>query len=58
MSGRGRTSCPFYESLDAILGTRASSSPISLVDSGGHTAIDSEIVTREIAAEEEVQGWL
>ena len=51
MSGRGRTTCPYFESMDSILGTRASSSPISLLDSGGNGQLDSEMVAREIAAE-------
>ena len=58
MSGRGRSPCPFYETMDSILGTRASSSPISLLDSGGNSPLDSALVAREIAAEEEVQGRL
>ena len=34
MSGEGRTTCPFFEELDAILGTRAASSPAVLLESG------------------------
>ena len=33
-SGRGRESCPFYDQLDAILGTRAASEPAVLLESG------------------------
>ena len=33
MSGTDRTSCPFYEEIDAILGTRAASSPAVLLES-------------------------
>ena len=34
VSGRGRTTCPFYNELDSILGTRTASSPPVLLDSG------------------------
>ena len=34
VSGEGRTTCPFFEELDAILGTRAASSPAVLLESG------------------------
>ena len=34
ISGRGRTTCTFFEEIDAILGTRASSSPAVLLESG------------------------
>ena len=35
-SGRRRTTtCPCYDELDAILGTRAASSPPVVLDSGG-----------------------
>ena len=33
-SGEGAATCPFYEELDSILGTRAASNPVQLVDSG------------------------
>ena len=38
ISGRGRKSTPFYDELDAILGTRAASRPPVhvLLDSGGN----------------------
>ena len=32
-SGQGRSTCPFYEELDAILGTRAASNPAVLLES-------------------------
>ena len=35
VSGTDRKTCPFYDELDAILGTRAASSPPVLLDSGG-----------------------
>ena len=35
ISGRGRITCPCYDELDAILGTRAASSPPIVLDSGG-----------------------
>ena len=38
MSGRGRKSCPFYEEIDAILGTRAASEPPVVLDCGGDAA--------------------
>ena len=43
VSGTGRTTCPYYEELDAILGTRAASSPPVLLDSGGGTQVGSEV---------------
>ena len=33
MSGKQRTTCPYFEELDAILGTRAASSPAILLES-------------------------
>lgn len=33
ISGRGRISCPFYDEIDAILGTRAASQPPALLES-------------------------
>ena len=33
-SGSGRTTCPFYDEIDSILGTRAASSPPLLLDGG------------------------
>ena len=33
MSGSGRTTCPFYEEVGAILGTLAASSPAVLLES-------------------------
>ena len=41
ISGQGRKTCPFYDELDAILGTRAASCPPVVLDSGGgsHTVI-------------------
>ena len=35
MSGSSRTTCPHYDEVDAILGTRAASQPTILLDSGG-----------------------
>ena len=35
ISGRGRISCPFFEEIDAILGTRAASQPPALLESAG-----------------------
>lgn len=51
LTGRGRSSCPFYEELDTILGSRAASSPPVLLDSGEdrtttvQAAINGMIVT-------------
>lgn len=33
VSGHGRIECPFYEEIDAILGTRAASTPPNLLES-------------------------
>ena len=33
-TGEGRTTCPFYDELDAILGHRAASSPPVVLDTG------------------------
>ena len=38
MSRNGRSTCPFYDELDAILGTRAASSPPVVLESGGSGA--------------------
>ena len=46
-SGEGAASCPFYEEIDKILGTRAASTPVLLVESAG----DGELVeSREVHA--------
>ena len=37
LTGRGRSSTPFYDELDAILGTRAASCPPVVLDSGGNS---------------------
>ena len=34
ISGQGRKPVPFYEELDAVLGTRAASTPPVVLDSG------------------------
>ena len=34
VSGTSRISCPFYDEIDAILGTRAASQPPTLLESG------------------------
>ena len=34
ISGKGRVTCPLYEEIDQILGTRAASSPPVVLDSG------------------------
>ena len=33
--GMGRTTCPFFDQLDAVLGTRAASIPPALLESSG-----------------------
>ena len=35
VSGNGRATCPFYDELDAILGTRAASCPPVVLENGG-----------------------
>ena len=37
ISGTDRKACPFYNQLDAILGTRPASTPPVLLDSGGQS---------------------
>ena len=37
VSGTDRKTCPFYDELDAILGTRLTSTPPVLLDSGGQS---------------------
>ena len=40
MSGKGRSSCPFYDEIDGILGTRAASQPPTLLESGEKAAVE------------------
>ena len=47
VSGRGRTSCPHYDEIDAILGTRAASEPIVLLDSGADGGTAPQLVDKE-----------
>ena len=42
--GSGRITCPFYDEVDAILGTRAASSPHVVLDSGGGVKVSVSIV--------------
>ena len=44
VSGNAATTCPFYEEIDAILGTRAASTPAGLLDSstGADVVLPSE----------------
>ena len=43
VSGMSRKTCPFYDEVDAILGTRAASTPAVLLESGSHSsAVDLE----------------
>ena len=37
VSGTDRKTCPFYDELDAILGTRPASTPPVVLDSGGQS---------------------
>lgn len=59
VSGKGRSSCPYYDELDAILGTRAASQPVVLLESGADQD-DSVAVHRAEATEdaEEVDSEL
>ena len=34
-TGQGRVLCPFYDEIDAILGTWAASAPLTLLESSG-----------------------
>ena len=36
VTGQGRSTCPFYEEIDAILGTRAASTPLTLLESSSN----------------------
>lgn len=47
VSGRGRSSCPYYDEINAILGTRAASQPIVLVDSGADGGTVPQLVDKE-----------
>ena len=38
LSRRGRSSTPFFDELDTILGTRAASCPPVVLDSGGNSS--------------------
>ena len=51
-SGEGAATCPFYEELDSILGTRAASNPVQLVDSGSGSVntVPEEVVLGELDA--------
>ena len=51
MSGTGRTTCPWYEEVDAILGTRAASCPPVVLDSGA-SAISAASPDSELAQSE------
>ena len=51
--GCGRTSCPFYDQLDSILGTRAASSPPVLLDSGGSSSTVKQSRSSSTVQEEE-----
>ena len=50
VTGQGRTTCPFYNELDAILGTRAASRPHIVLDTSsgaGFDLIPPEVVDSE-----------
>lgn len=51
-SGEGAATCPFYEEIDSILGTRAASNPVQLVDSGSGSVntVPQEVVLVELDA--------
>ena len=67
MSGKGRSSCPYYDELDAILGTRAASQPVALLESSANQS-DSVVVhgaettedAGEVCSDDDEQGkvWL
>ena len=64
VSGKGRKSCPFYDEIDSILGTRAASQPVILLDSGTEQC-DSGAVAKELDdqafsdfVEEQSKNWL
>lgn len=40
VSGKGRSSCPFYDEIDNILGTRAASQPPTLLECGDKAAVE------------------
>ena len=37
-SGKGAATCPFYNELDSVLGTRAASNPVELIESSASTS--------------------
>lgn len=45
-SGEGAATCPYYEEMDAILGTRAASNPVQLIESvsGSRESVPKEVV--------------
>ena len=51
MSGNGRATCPFYEELDAILGTRAASCPPIVLENGGSAAKEGVLAEPEPLSE-------
>lgn len=43
-TGNGRKTCPFYKEVDAILGTRASSEPIVVLENCGVASVEQELL--------------
>ena len=45
VSGQGRSTCPWYDELDAILGTRAASSPPVVLESSTTSSADASVTS-------------
>ena len=43
-SGEGAATCPFLEELDEVLGTRAASAPVELIESTASTSIADVVI--------------
>ena len=45
-SGEGAATCPYYHEMDTILGTRAASNPVQLIESvaGSRESVPKEVV--------------
>ena len=48
-TGQGRIVCPFYEEIDAIIGTWAASAPLTLLESSGiaNDKLDGKLIQQD-----------